>query len=190
MFPLQDRPVFYNLFGTYTQPHKGDHNNRHKDIRHKILVSQQSIFVTIHIPGKQGNDQRQQRSFEQRNCQILLINQFCPDIPFQENTKLFEPGRFFLLAVRQFLLLNRCIGRTRRNIFLVPFFRCKLPDVRLVSGVVDLLRVDNIQNQFRIHIPAGTANADIRIGIFRRLFEINNRFDRISVINGITSPVQ
>ena len=72
----------------------------------------------------------------------------------------------------------------------MPFLGGKLPDIRLVTAVVDLLRIYDVQYQFRIDISAGTANTDIRIGIFGRLLEIDNRFYRIPIIDRIPSPIQ
>ena len=72
----------------------------------------------------------------------------------------------------------------------MPFLRRELPDIRLVTGIVDLLGVDDVQNQFGIHIAADTAHADIRVGVLGRLFEIGDRLYRVPVIDRVASPVK
>ena len=72
----------------------------------------------------------------------------------------------------------------------MPFLRCELSDIRLVSRVVDLLRVNDIQNQFGIHITTDTAHADIRISILGRLLEIGDCLYRVPVIDRIASSVK
>lgn len=55
---------------------------------------------------------------------------------------------------------------------------------------IDLLRVNDIQNQFGIHITTDTAHADIRISILGRLLEIGDCLYRVPVIDRIASSVK
>ena len=72
----------------------------------------------------------------------------------------------------------------------MPLLGGELADIRLVATIVNFLGVNDVKYQFGIDAATGTAYADVLIRIVGDSFEIGDRFDGVTVVDGIASRVE
>ena len=87
-------------------------------------------------------------------------------------------------------LLHSFLLLTLSQIQLMPFLRTYLALLAHLTRTGQSLFIDDVQYNLGIYITAGRTHTRFRIRIIGRTLEIGYRIYRITVVYGVTSPVQ
>ena len=187
---LQQGTVLNNLLGTATHTRECRHDDCHEEIADQILVVHDRIAFGWGIAGQHGTDHSQQGSLQEGYQEILYVGNLCPDVTMQEDGKLFQYARLLLVGWRNGAdsRLGHLISAFQ--IEFVPVLWLHLSFVGHLTIAVERLLVNNVQNDFRIHITTHGACAGLCIGIVGSLLEISDGINGIAVEDRIATLVE
>ena len=109
---------------------------------------------------------------------------------FLENQQLPQPGRTFLLSLRNLLLFHGGAAVRPLEVHPVPFLGRYFAAVSNLSAVVQGFLVYDVEDDLRIDVAAEGAGADLGVGVVGRPLEVGDGLDGIAVVDRIAASVE
>src|ERR1051325_4461840 len=96
---FQDLPIADDLFGAHGQSHEQRHDHAHEQICGHVQVLAENIssfewIVDVVIANDKGENEGQQRGFQQVDYHVLLVTQLRKKIPCREQSRLLQTLRY------------------------------------------------------------------------------------------------
>ena len=108
----------------------------------------------------------------------------------QEDAELLQLVRFLLVGSGN-VTHHRCLHLLAvLQIQFMPFLRRHLALVAYLADIVQCLLVNDVQDDFRVHVATGRTRTGLCIGIVGCFLEISDGINGIAVEYGITALVQ